>query len=494
MADYRIDQLDMSSRIEIGLKMMQGRTEREWGWVSDKATSMGVSRQTLYDIRDRVREAVEEAVKAQAPGPKPAAEPLEVDAAYVRWATMVLAMQKGSTRDIQWALELLFGVKRSVGFISDTLNAVGRKAADYNAQMRPGQPIQGEVDEVFQRMMPILTVVDGPTFLALNVSAEADRSGDTWTKTLTRLTEQGVVFRDVVSDDASGLRRGLRDAGLDAIWRMDLFHIVQDGHRISQKLEKAAYKVMRQVDRAQTYAAEQTADKRRVGRPRHAPKDTIETLEQQQTQSIAQVDLWMWLFSEVRFALEPVQGNRLNDSATARDTLEAACALMVDLDHPDIMAFATHVLTHMDVLLTPLIELDCHVADWQATLDPEDESLIVWVCRCPDLTIEELPDPLQAAGRAYNRALTLLHRASSHVESFHSWLRPYLTIHRTLPNWLLPLAALFWNHHTFQRGKRAGNSPVELADLDDALSLHQVLRLIYDMAFGDGADPLPFAA
>jgi hypothetical protein len=41
--------------------------------------------------------------------------------------------------------------------------------------------------------------------------------------------------------------------------------------------------------------------------------------------------------------------------------------------------------------------------------------------------------------------------------------------------WLLPLLQLFWNHHEFERGRRAGHSPLELADVTDAPSLAEVL-------------------
>jgi len=73
----------------------------------------------------------------------------------------------------------------------------------------------------------------------------------------------------------------------------------------------------------------------------------------------------------------------------------------------------------------------------------------------------------------------LFHRFSSLAESLHSWLRPYLPIHREMCRWLLPLLQLFWNHHPFERGKRAGHSPLELAGVADAPSLEEVLgRLV----------------
>ena len=63
--------------------------------------------------------------------------------------------------------------------------------------------------------------------------------------------------------------------------------------------------------------------------------------------------------------------------------------------------------------------------------------------------------------------------------SLHSWLRPYLQIHRGLPKWLLPLLQLFWNHHEFERGKRAGSSPLALAGVEGVPALSEVLARLF---------------
>ena len=72
---------------------------------------------------------------------------------------------------------------------------------------------------------------------------------------------------------------------------------------------------------------------------------------------------------------------------------------------------------------------------------------------------------------AIRDALALFHRSSSLAESLHSWLRPYLAIHRSMPDWLFPLLQLFWNHHVFSRGKRPGYSPLQLAGVENVPSL-----------------------
>jgi hypothetical protein len=40
-----------------------------------------------------------------------------------------------------------------------------------------------------------------------------------------------------------------------------------------------------------------------------------------------------------------------------------------------------------------------------------------------------------------------------------------------MPDWLFPLLQLFWNHHVFSRGKRAGHSPLQLAGVENVSSL-----------------------
>ena len=59
-------------------------------------------------------------------------------------------------------------------------------------------------------------------------------------------------------------------------------------------------------------------------------------------------------------------------------------------------------------------------------------------------------------------------------KSLPSWLRPYLHIHRGMPQWLF-LLQLFWNHHVFSRGKRSGNCPLALAGVSDPPSLQQAI-------------------
>ena len=98
--------------------------------------------------------------------------------------------------------------------------------------------------------------------------------------------------------------------------------------------------------------------------------------------------------------------------------------------------------------------------------------------RALQIDVDDLDDVPADVARALWAALELFHRASSLAESLHSWLRPHLHAHKGMPDWLLPLLQLFWNHHTFQRGKRKGQSPLELAGVEQPRSWTEVLDLL----------------
>ncbi len=51
-------------------------------------------------------------------------------------------------------------------------------------------------------------------------------------------------------------------------------------------------------------------------------------------------------------------------------------------------------------------------------------------------------------------------RASSAVENWHSVLRPYLAVHRTLSIGMLAVLAIWHNHRIAERGLHRGQSPL----------------------------------
>lgn len=480
MEEYRTEPLPLSTRLELVGEMLN--PEREHGRVTELAAEHKVSRQWLYELMGQGQAALEAAMAPSKPGRKAESKVIEVDENFIRKVIMVLPMLRGSIRNVQSGLDLLFGTTRSVGHIQETLVEVGEKTAEYNDGMVPTSPVLGEADEVFCAQQPCLTVVDGESFMVLNISAADSRDETTWGLKFLELKERGIEFDDLATDGALAIQAGAKAAGLNVPIRHDLFHLMQEGTKISQRLERAANQALENRESAWLALDEATTSKRRRGRPRISPC-SLEEADIALIEAIELYENWTWLLKSARFALEPItSAGRIGSAERARQTIHAAAQLMTELNRDDISAFAQGLLDKLPKLLSPLIWLEETLADVRRGLQPEMEAFIthLWLHRQEHkLSIEDIfPPALQPVAHAFWKALSRFHRSSSLAESFHSWLRPFLEIHRSLPQWLSALLQLFWNHHTFTRGKRVGHSPLEIATDVDVPSLSEAIDSI----------------
>ena len=457
---------------------------RPWGQVTGLSRQYGVSRKFLYELRGKALQAVTGALLPQKPGRKAKHRAIWVDETFIRRCIAIcLSVVPGTVRTVRLLLELLLGVHRSTGFISQTAQALGAKAQQDNQSLH--LPIQAlaEADEIFQGRQPCLTLVEGRSFLVLSLSAQAHRDETSWGCVLLDVQQQGVQLVDLASDGARGIRAGAQAAGLAIPLRPDLFHLTREAHRVTQRLEKQAYRALEAAEQARRASQEQEAPKRRRGAPLKM-KVALPQAEAEERQAIECLDAWEWLLHEIRQAIEPVstQG-QITSSRQARQTVEVALELLESLNCETIQNFANPFREKLDELLAPLEWLEQSLAPWRAGLDPQTEAFIVWAWQHQQelgISADQVLSENQAARvAAIWEALSLFHRSSSLAKSLHSWLRPYLQVHRSMPAWLLPLLQAVWNHHPFQRGKRQGKSPLALAGVKDAPSLAELFdRLV----------------
>jgi hypothetical protein len=483
MAHYRLSELDLSTRIMLALEMLQPIPQREWGRATELAQIYAVSRTFLYDLRDRALEVLAEGLLPRKPGPQSQEASLLIDRAFIQRVITVMPMLKGTVRDIQHGLHLLFGVRRSVGYISQTLTAAGEQATAHNRGITVPLPILGEADEIFQGRKPCLTLVDGRSFLVVNLTPAESRDSTTWGVTYLDLVERGIQFHDLACDGGTGLRAGVKEAELAIPLRPDLFHILQEAHRLTRRLERAAYQAIETAERARRADLEARGILRRRGR-RLKIKVPLPQAEIEEAEAIERFDHWGWLLSEIRQALEPLTAAQgVVSVAETQATVETARVLLKELAHPDITAFADDLQEKIPELLAPLEWLEQQLTPVLDDLDADTAAFIIWAWQHRhelNLDIDaDIPETLHSVVRAVWDALGLFHRSSSLAESLHSWLRPYLQIHRGMPKWLLPLLQLFWNHHSFERGKRAGSSPLQLAGVEDVPSLAEVVAQLF---------------
>lgn len=483
MAAYRVPEFTLEQRGEAVLQMLVPGSERPWGLVSELARLYGVSRTRLYELRDEAWEAMVAALQPGQAGRPGQETHLTVDKAFIDRTIAILPMLTGSVRDIRLGLKLILGVSRSVGYVSETLTAAGEQAKAYNLRLTVPLPILGEADEIFQGRKPCLTLVDGRSFLVLNLTRAEARDGTTWGLTYLDLVERGIQFQDLACDGGTGLRAGVREAKLAVPLRPDLFHLLQEAYHLTRRLEGAAYRAIETAERARRADLETRGLRRRCGR-RLKIKVPLAQAKVEEAQAIETCDTWSWLLAEVRQAVEPISPtHHLVSAAQTQATLETAIALLKELGHADLTAFATDLQQKLPELLAPLAWLEHHLAPLLKDLAANTQAFVLWTWQHRQtlaLNLEtDLPATLHSIVPLVWETLGLFHRSSSLAESLHSWLRPHLQIHRGMPRWLLPLLQLFWNHHEFERGKRVGHSPLELAGVPNAPSLTEVLDQLF---------------
>jgi hypothetical protein len=481
MANYQLTHLELSTRMNLALKMLD--PEREWGEASALAKEYGVSRKFLYQLQDQVWSAVEQAILPKTAGRKSETATIQLDKLFIAKAIGVLgSLVPGSVRGIQSVLDLLFGAHRGVGTISETLKAWGSEALAYNQSIPLPIEVLGEADEIFQRRQPCLTLVDGRTFLVISLSAQEHRDATTWGCVFLDARNRGVKFTNLVSDEAKGILAGVKATELNIPVCPDLFHLMQDGKRISQRLEMRAYHAITQAERARRIEQEKQMEQRRKGRPM-TPKMEFSQALAEEASAIALHDQWAWLLQQTRQALEPFSPeNTLQSSENARANLVAAVELFKTLHNADVTAFAEHMLEKLDELVAPLAWLEATLTPLLSQMTAQQQTFLLWAWQnrqTQNFDIERhFPEYLHPLVSMCCTILGSFHRSSSLAESLHSWMRPHLQAHRGMPTWLLPMLQMVWNHHAFQRGKRKGKSPLGWANVPETLPLNQVFDLL----------------
>jgi hypothetical protein len=153
----------------------------------------------LYDLRDRALEVLSQGLAPRTPGPQAQEGTLLMDRAFIQRAISIMPLLQGTVREVQRGLELLLGIERSVGYISQILSLVGEQAEARNQTLRLSLPILGKADEIFQGRKPCLTLVDGRSFLVVNLRSAVSRDGTTWGVTWLDLVKRGIQVSSSVT-------------------------------------------------------------------------------------------------------------------------------------------------------------------------------------------------------------------------------------------------------------------------------------------------------
>src|SRR5262249_12472391 len=135
----------------------------------------------------------------------------------------------------------------SVGWVNSQLQKAGQAALAILQGPKIRKSLrEAAIDELFRHRQPILCVIDPQSLLATVPKAAENRKGDTWQTVL----DQYPNLEFVVSDQASGLRKGVNDCLQPLAHQYDTFRFKREIGRWMRSQEARCYEAMEQVEQA----------------------------------------------------------------------------------------------------------------------------------------------------------------------------------------------------------------------------------------------------
>ncbi len=473
------------------------RQQRPWGIVTWMAEVFALSRPGLYALTERVQQRLTATADHLA---LPRAEPerLTIAITATRRARMVLTASlpgKMAIRPLRQVLNEAFDQTRSIGWISQLLSKAGQKAGHVLADIdtSPLGTVIAARDETFFQGLPLLLVIDPVSTTILFAQVTNDRKADTWGAALLMAQEQGATIGGLVEDMARMYGKSQKEAELDVPVQKDVWHIQRDGSQVLRDLERAAFHATKQVVKLEKQLLhlwdETLFDEKYVPAVMKEEQryDQHATFAECLSHFVDALELVDWRSGEIRD--RPINEWLLAETLTA----------MSEIDHARVQKWVKTLRRHQSQLLTALDWLEASLQPYRQQLAEMNavehpDSFISIVARHWRLqqalinghtSFRQLAQEAQAALASLighnaqrqvmaDQLLSLLDaacRTSSMMEGVNKLLKQFLHNHQAFrsPETLqlyLNLFVLWHNMRVFDRGKRQGKSPYQLAGID----------------------------
>ena len=481
MAYHRQD-IPSMRRMQVAIQLLNAPERKDrYGRVRDIARELKVSRQLIYSWLDKGRRGLESSLTPGVPGPRPRQFPLVVDQRRLQRAIVTLrVLAHASMRGVKACVEEILDMPVSLGKVVSTCQEAQQRAQAFQESLCPPDPASVDLDEMYDRSTPYLSIVESQSLLTLATQKVSQLNAGTWGAELLGLLDRGVELADVATDVSPIARRGLKEAGLGELpQQLDIFHLFHDLQRVRLMLENAAYRAIGREHQVVGRAEAEAKGRRWGGRP---PKHGLSVAEARKDaqSTIERHDNYAWLMHELWLILRPVHfgTGKVHSDGWMMEQMKAVGALIdeIDSDRESIEAWAmrkaaNNLRKQIPFLITSQRKLTQKLGPWQQELGEETVALICWAWTWREpLGLQEeegkgFEPHLAEAVDSIWETLGELHRTTSSVESWHSFVRPYVKVQRGLSQQMLTLLAFYYNHHRFERGTHEGLSPVEWSGL-----------------------------
>ena len=476
----------------------------EYGYVSELAREWDVSRTFVYDLARRVRASIapERAGRRARDRRQETIEALELRVGHLEAdcetlrgelaleqmdrrdrrfrLIMELALAPVSVEKISRCLEAATGERVSGSRIADVIEQAGEAAL----RLMQREEVRGALrdvalDEIFTAKKPVLTLVEPNALMAVVPERTPDRTGETWRGVL----DQYPNLEFAVSDQGSGLLKGIELRGRHIARQADLFHVKRALGREARRLEAGCYRAIERVDEARSLIDE-------PGRTWTARLVAVDEYRRAAAELDRRLLAFDWYEVVLKYLDEQLEvwdarEDRVRTAESARCGIEEVLGLLAEIDAIETgptRAILEGVKYELVTFLRVLAERLRRVRiDW-AVVPGSRETVLramarAWYWRRRARHHEEdrrryllaLAALEHARRRIVNyrevikavfAALDGVVRASSAVECLNSIVRPYAAIKKRLTPRFLALIALYWDMKPLP--KRGGRTPFEI--------------------------------
>jgi hypothetical protein len=473
------------------------RQQRPWGIVTWMSEVFVLSRPALYALAERVKQRLlPEAESLALSAPEKKSNPIEVTSVRVARTVLTTSLPgKTAIRPLRHILGEAFDQTRSIGWMSELLTTAGHKAGHLLRDIDTGPlgTVIAARDETFFQGHPLLLIIDPVSTVILLAEATTDRQADTWGAALLIAQEQGVTIGGLVEDMACMYAKSQAEAELDVSVQKDVWHIQRDGSQVLRDLERAAFRATKAVIKLEKQLLKQWDET--LFDEKYVPAVTKEDLRYDQQATFAE-----WL-SHLVDALELVdwRSGEIRDRAINEWLLEETLTALSDIDQPRVQKWVKTLRRHQSQLLTSLDWLATSLQPFRAQLaqvmPAEQQEPFLWAvarhwrlqqalinghdsfCRQAQEAEAILQSLVVNNSQRQQMAEKLLGlfdaacRTSSMMEGVNGLLKQFLHNHQAFRNLntlqlYLNLFVLWHNMRLYERGKRQGKSPYQLAGID----------------------------
>src|ERR1022692_1227590 len=446
--------------------------------ITGLAEEADVSRKFVYQQRDRVQAALEDAF-APTVADDEVLFLLPVTKNWLQQTALGLTLIcHSSYRGVHEFFRDLLHVNMAPSTVHNIIHDAIAKARPLNRTQNLANVRIAGLDEIFQKRQPVLVGADIHSTYCFLLSAEDQRDGDTWALRLMECQDRGFAPEATIADFGTGIRAGQKRALPGTPCRGDIFHARHELTPVVTFLENRAYDTITAHDKLERKKTKLQQQGRRDQRGQlQGLSRKVAAAANEQAKAIPLADDVAVLTRWLRLDVFAVTGLPYAHRTALFDFIVAELQARAPLCPHRLEPVCTLLQNHRDQLLAFALQLDQDLTDLAA----EFAVPVAIVRDLLDLQALDKRQPRrwqkEAALRECLRGQFYLLdqavrdlsekvvRASSIIENINSRLRNYFFLRREIGSGYLELLQFFLNHRRFLRSEhpeRVDQSPAEL--------------------------------